>query len=81
MMNPFVAIRTLKARFVERRTSRRLALAEFEIVRALQILAIQQEQTAITINEIVDAVNSLGAVVGLEWKEQDKNAKKWLRLQ
>lgn len=58
--------------------AKRLALAEAETLNALWILHRQHEQMEHAINELIEAVNRLGGVVGLEWNETDK---KWLRLQ
>ena len=60
------------------RTAKRLALAEIEMLKAIAILAIQQAQTERALNEVIEAVNRLGGIVGLEYYEADK---KWMRPQ
>ena len=60
------------------RNVKRLALAENEMLKAMQILSWQIQDLTESLNEIIDAVNKFGAVVGLEWNQTDK---KWLRPQ
>ena len=58
--------------------SKQLALAEREMLKAIMILQMEHERMEETVNELVEAVNSLGERTELEWNPTDK---KWLKLQ
>lgn len=60
------------------RNAKRLALAEAEMLKAISILAAQHEQVESAVNELVEAMNRFGLIMGLEWNQNDK---KWLKLQ
>ena len=58
--------------------ARRLASVQAETLNALWVLHLQHQQMERVINELIEAVNRLGGIVGLEYNECDK---KWLKIQ
>lgn len=76
-MSLYYIIDKLKSRLPGAK-AKRLALAERETLKAIAILAAQHEQVEKTLNEVIEALNSFSAIVGLEWKQSDK---RWMRIQ
>ena len=58
--------------------AQRLALAEAEMLNGIWVLHRQQEQMGKKLDEIIEALNAFGFIVGLEWNQTDK---RWLKLQ
>ena len=59
-------------------SSRRLAQAEIETLRAVALLAVQNSRLEDKLDEVIEALNAFSAIVGLEWKTDEK---RWTKLQ
>ncbi len=65
-------------RWFRKSKKRRIIEAQAEMFKMLRLLAMQHAQIEVALNDVIDALNRFGAVVGLEWNRNDR---KWQRLQ